>query len=77
MFGFGSTKQSAGIYTFAMVISLKSDPRNGVHDIQGEFELGSRETIEEAKEAIIAQYLKENGIANRGVFVVSFDYSEK
>ena len=74
MFGL-FTKQST--YRFAMVISLKSDPRNRVHGIQGEFELSNGETIEEAKEAIIAQYLKDNGIANRGVFVVSFDCSAK
>lgn len=75
MFGglFGTKDSTDRAYRFTMVISPNSDPNADVDELNGEFTLDSGETIDDARQAIIDQYRKENRYA-RNLLVVSFNY---
>jgi hypothetical protein len=70
----GSTKTGRK-YSFRMVLSFSCDPSNRVHELNGTIELDSGETIENARDQIIAQYAnKDRRLRGADVFVVSFNY---
>jgi hypothetical protein len=59
-----------------MVLSFSSEPSSRVHDLHGEFTLEGRETVDDAREQIIAQYVRgHRHLRGDDVFVLSFSYS--
>lgn len=71
-----STKTAAGTYTFKMVMSFSSDPRNIVHDIHGDFVLEEGETMDQAPNKIIAEYVEMNRhLRGDSVQILSFSHN--
>lgn len=61
---------------FNMTVSLSCDPSTRVHDISGDVPLEPNETIEDAQDKIIEQYLSQAGIRNaRPVQILHFSYT--
>ena len=62
-------------YSYNMVLSFSNEPSSRVHDLHGEITLEGSETIDDARDRIIAQYVKDKRQLRRAdVFVVSFSY---
>jgi hypothetical protein len=70
------TKTVAGKYTFKMVMSFSSDPSSIVHDIHGDFELEEGETMDQAPDKIIAEYVgMHRHLRGDSVQILSFSHS--
>lgn len=70
---FGSLFGTKDTYSFTMVISPNRDPSENVDELNGEFTLDKGETVDDARQQIIDQYLEENRYA-RNMRVISFNY---
>lgn len=69
-----STK-SDRTYSYNMVVSFSSEPSSRVHDLKGTITLEGGETINDARDQIIAQYANgKRRLRNAEAFVVSFNY---
>lgn len=67
--------QAGRTYSFNMVISPRGNPKEKVYDMSGKFVPDKGDTIDDVRQQIIAQYLKENRrVKAREMFVVSFSY---
>ena len=73
---FGKTRTDTSTIFFNMTVSLSCDPSTRVHDISGDFSLEPGETIEDAQDQIIDQYLRQSGIRNaHPVQILHFSYT--
>lgn len=71
----GTKTAEVGTYLFDMVAAFSRDPRNIVHDIEGDFVLEDGETIEEAQQKITDEYIGMNRhLRGSSAQILKFNY---
>jgi hypothetical protein len=76
VFGRTKTTTEGQTYLFRMIMSFSSDPSNIVHDIHGDFTLEPGESIRDAQDKIIDEYLdREPHLRGDHVHILQWTYS--